>query len=99
MTNPIDYPHNFMDNAYDIHNIIDKYKAGHRYFINLDFDKGQKLVGFTLADTIFDNCCFSVDFSNTDFSNSKFFNCNLKCSDFTNCNLTNSTFDKCLLEG
>jgi hypothetical protein len=88
-----------MDNTSNIHNIIDKYKAGQRYFINLDFDKGEKLVGFTLTNIIFDNCCFSVDFSNTDFSNSKFINCNLKGCDFINCNLTNSTFDKCSLEG
>jgi hypothetical protein len=82
----------------NIQNIKDKYKSGLRYFINLDFDKGEKLNGVLLENTIFDNCCFSADFSKTDFSNSKFINCNLKCSDFTNCNFTNTTFENCLLE-
>jgi hypothetical protein len=87
-----------MKTATDIQNIIEKYKEGHRHFINLDFDKGEKLTGQILADSTFDNCCFSVDFSQTDFSNAKFTNCNLKCCDFINCNLTNSRFENCSLE-
>ena len=87
-----------MTTTTDIQNIIEKYKAGHRYFLNLDFDKGEKLAGQKLADTTFDNCCFSVDFSRTDFTNSKFANCNLKCCDFSNCNLTNTIFENCSLE-
>ena len=83
---------------FDIQDIVSKYKIGQRYFINLDFDKGVKMTGQFLVDTVFENCCFSVDFSNTDFSNSKFINCNLKCSDFTNCKLTNSIFKNCFLE-
>jgi hypothetical protein len=82
----------------DLYDIIDKYKTGQRYFINLDFDKNEKLNGQSLVDSTFENCCFSVDFSNTDLSNSKFTNCNLKCSNFTECNLTNSIFENCLLE-
>jgi uncharacterized protein YjbI with pentapeptide repeats len=82
----------------DIHDIIDKYKTGHRYFINLDFDNDEKMIGQSLIDSTFENCFFTVDFSNTDFSNSKFINCNLKCCDFTNCNLTNSIFENCSLE-
>lgn len=89
---------NFMKTATDIQNIIEKYKDGHRHFINLDFDKGEKLTEQILSDSTFDNCCFSVDFSQTDFSNAKFINCNLKCSDFSNCNLTNSGFENCSLE-
>ena len=87
-----------MDTTTDIGNIIEKYKTGHRYFINLDFDKGEKLADLSLTETTFENCYFSVDFSNTNFSNSKFIKCNLKCSDFTNCNLTNTTFENCSLE-
>jgi hypothetical protein len=82
----------------EIADIISKYKAGHRYFINLNFDKGEKLTRQSLTDSTFENCFFSIDFSNTDFSNSKFISCNLKCSDFTNCNLTNSIFENCVLE-
>ncbi len=89
---------NFMTTTTDIQNIIEKYKAGHRYFLNLDFDKGEKLAGQILVDTTFDNCCFSVDFSQTDFTNTKFANCNLKCCHFSNCNLTNTIFENCSLE-
>jgi len=89
---------NFMTTTTDIQNIIEKYKAGQRYFLNLDFDKGAKLTGQILAESIFDNCCFSVDFSQTDFTNTKFSNCNLKCSDFSHCNLTNTIFENCSLE-
>jgi hypothetical protein len=82
----------------DIQYIIEKYKTGHRYFINLDFDKGEKLSGQILTDTTFDNCCFSVDFSQTDFTNAKFINCNLKGCDFSLCNLTKAIFENCSLE-
>lgn len=87
-----------MTTTTDIRNILENYKLGHRYFLNLDIDKGEKLTGQLLADTTFDNCCFSVDFSETDFTNSKFTNCNLKCCDFSNCNLTNTIFENCSLE-
>jgi uncharacterized protein YjbI with pentapeptide repeats len=87
-----------MTTTTDIHNLIEKYKAGHRYFLNLDFDKGEKLTGQLLADTTFENCCFSIDFSHTDFTNARFANCNLKCCDFSQCNLTNTTFENCSLE-
>jgi uncharacterized protein YjbI with pentapeptide repeats len=89
---------NFMTTTLDIQNITEKYKAGHRYFLNLDFDKGEKLTGQFLADTTFEDCCFSVDFSQTDFTNAKFANCNLKCCDFSQCNLTNTIFENCCLE-
>ena len=89
---------NFMTTTTEIQNIIEKYEAGHRYFLDLNFDKGEKLTGQLLTDTTFDNCYFSVDFTETDFSNSKFANCNLKCSDFSNCDLTNTIFENCSLE-
>ena len=98
MSDTLNVTSNFMTTATDIQNIIEKYNAGHRYFLNLDFDKGEKLTGQLVADTTFDNCCFSVDFSKTDFTNSKFTNCNLKCCDFSNCNLTNTLFENCSLE-
>lgn len=88
-----------MTTATDIQNIINKYEKGHRHFINLDFDKGEKLTGQILTDSTFDNCCFSIDFSQSDFSNAKFINCNLKGCDFSNCILTNSGFENCSLEG
>ncbi len=81
-----------------IQNIIEKYKAGYRYFLNLDFDKGEKLTRQLLAGSIFENCSFSVDFSETDFSHSKFADCNLNGSDFSQCNLTNTIFENCSLE-
>jgi uncharacterized protein YjbI with pentapeptide repeats len=90
---------NFMTTTTDIMNILEKYNTGHRFFINLDFNKGEKMTGLLLSDTIFENCCFSVDFSQTDFTNARFTNCNLKCSDFSQCNLTNTIFENCSLEG
>jgi len=87
-----------MTTTTDIQNILEKYKSGHRYFLNLEIDKGEKLNGQLLADTTFENCCFSVDFSGTDLTNSKFANCNLKCCDFSNCNLTHTIFENCFLE-
>jgi len=89
---------NFMTTTTDIQYIIEKYKTGHRYFINLDFDKGEKLTRQILTDTTFDNCCFSIDFSQTDFANAKFVNCNLKGSNFSLCNLTKTIFENCSLE-
>jgi uncharacterized protein YjbI with pentapeptide repeats len=71
-----------MTTAIDMQNIKEKYKTGHRYFINLDFNSSDNLTELILVDTIFDNCCFSVDFSQTDFTNSRFTNCNLKGSNF-----------------
>ncbi len=88
-----------MTTTTDIQNIIEKYKAGHRYFLNLDFDKGEKLAGQILADTTFENCFFSVDFSKWDFTNARFVDCNLKGCDFSLSNLTNTIFENCLLEG
>jgi uncharacterized protein YjbI with pentapeptide repeats len=88
-----------MTTTTDIMNILEKYNTGHRFFINLDFNKGEKMTGLLLSDTIFENCCFSVDFSQTDFTNARFTNCNLKCSDFSQCNLTNTIFENCSLEG
>lgn len=79
-------------------NIKEKYKTGQRYFINLDLNSSDKLTGLMLVDTIFDNCCFSVDFSQTDFTNSRFTNCNLKGSNFSQCDLTNTIFENCELE-
>lgn len=87
-----------MTTTTDIQKIIEKYKEGNRYFLNLDFDNGEKLIGLLLADTTFENCCFSIDFSETDFTNSKFVNCNLKCCDFSKCNLTKTLFESCSLE-
>lgn len=37
----------------DIQNIIENYMIGLRYFINLDFDKGEKLTGQILTETTF----------------------------------------------
>lgn len=88
-----------MTTATDIQNIIEKYNEGHRYFLNLDFDKGEKLIRQTLVNTIFENCCFSIDFSQTDLTNSRFINCNLKCCNFSSCDLTNTIFENCSLEG
>jgi hypothetical protein len=87
-----------MTTKIDMQNIIEKYKTGHRYFINLDFDRNVNLTGLTLADTIFDNCSFSVNFSQTDFTNSKFSNCNLNGSDFSESNLKNTIFENCEIE-
>jgi len=89
---------NFMDEITDILHITKNYNKGYRYFINLDFDKGERLTGEILAESIFENCCFSADFSMTNFSNSIFIGCNLKCSDFSNCDLTNTLFENCSLE-
>jgi len=81
-----------------IQNLIEKYKTGHRYFVNLNIDKGEKLTGLLLTDTIFENCYFSADFTNTNFLNSKFIGCSLNNSDFTKCNLANTVFENCALE-
>jgi uncharacterized protein YjbI with pentapeptide repeats len=89
---------NFIPTKIDMQNIIEKYKTGHRYFTNLDFDRSSKLSGLMLAESIFDNCCFSSDFSQTDFTNSKFFNCNLKGSNFSESILKNTIFENCEVE-
>jgi len=82
----------------DLHNLIEKFNSGHRYFINIDIENGEKATNLPFENVVFENCVFSVDFSNTNFSNSKFISCNLKCSNFSNCKLTNTTFENCSLE-
>lgn len=81
-----------------IHFILEKYKTGHRYFINLDFAKGEELTGQILSDITFDNCFFSVDFAQTDFRNAKFINCNLKVCNFSGCDLSDCVFENCSFE-
>lgn len=83
----------------DFRSILEKYKAGHRYFINLDLEKGEELAGQILSDITFDNCSISVDFFQTDFRSTKFINCNLKDCNFSHCNLTDNIFENCSLEG
>ena len=82
----------------DIQNIVTDYEKGYRYFINLEFEKGEILSNEILIETTFENCFLSIDFSKTNFSNSKFISCNLKCCDFSNCDLTNTRFENCSLE-
>lgn len=82
----------------DLNNILERYKLGYRYFINLEFENGEVFTGIDFRDAIFDGCFFAVSFLGIDFTNAKFINCNLKTSDFCKCNLTNVVFENCLLE-
>ncbi len=82
----------------ELRDVIENYSAGFRYFTNLDFDKGEKLVGQSLTDATFENCYLGIDFSQTDFTSSKFIDCNLKTCDFSLCNLTKTVFENCVLD-
>jgi len=79
--------------------VLDRYNAGHRYFLNLDFQKGERFGGHLLAGSIFENCYFSADLSTTNLTDAKFVDCTLKYCDFSLSNLTNVVFENCWFQG
>ena len=85
----------------DIKNIsefIDLYKNGQRLFIGLEFENGEIFSGLDISGAIFMNCWFCADFSNTNLTDCKFIDSNIKTSNFSNANLTRAEIKGCAVE-
>lgn len=78
--------------------ILEHYQNGQRFYRNVDFDNRESYVNSNFQDAMFENCYFGVDFSNSNFRNARFFECNLKSTDFQNCDLTKTEIINCLVE-
>ncbi len=78
--------------------ILEHYQNGQRFYRNVDFDNGESYTNSNFQDAMFENCYFGVDFSNSNFRNTRFSECNLKSTDFQNCDLTKTEFINCLVD-
>ncbi|SHM04092.1 Pentapeptide repeat-containing protein [Chitinophaga jiangningensis] len=77
---------------------FESYNNGQRYFVDLYF---EDIEGFTNRDysgCIFERCFLHIDCSNSNFTNAKFIDSNIKCLDLSNCNLTNALIKNCCVE-
>ncbi len=78
--------------------LLEAYKEGQRLFLELEFENDESLIGQNLSGSIFKNCWFIVDFSNSNLEDCIFIDSNLKVSDFRNSNLKNAKVERCLIE-
>ena len=78
--------------------IVTFYKKGNRFYRNVDFDNGKSYSHSNFQDAIFENCLFGVDFSHSNFKNTRFIDCNLKSTNFNNCDLTETLILNCDVE-
>ncbi|MFC3801983.1 pentapeptide repeat-containing protein [Cohnella sp. GCM10012308] len=77
---------------------INMLKEGQRVFNRICVEQGA-FKGFDLSGLTFEECLFSVDFSDSKFENTKFTNSNLKTCIFTDCILNKAVFVGNSLEG
>ncbi|MFD2331662.1 pentapeptide repeat-containing protein [Cohnella sp. GCM10020058] len=66
-------------------------QKGQRVFNRICVEQGA-LKGFDISGLTFWECLFSVDFSDSQFKNTKFINSNLKTCIFTDCILNRAVF-------
>lgn len=79
--------------------LIERYKAGERYFTEIDIPDGSNLCDSTLADVTFESSWLSdVDFRGANLRDVRFLNCNVKCSDFRGADLEGAIFTGSLVE-
>jgi uncharacterized protein YjbI with pentapeptide repeats len=78
-----------------VNQFMDNYNQGQRLFIGLEFENGESFNGLDISGTTFKNCWFCADFSNTNLTDCKFIECNIKTSDFSNANLTRALITRC----
>ena len=81
-----------------IDEFIERHKSGIRIFTGLEFEHGESFSGLDITGTVFKNCWFCADFSNTNLTDCKFIDSNIKTSDFSNANLTRAEIKGCAVE-
>ncbi len=67
--------------------ILEHYQKGQRFYRNMDFNNRESYAESNFQDAMFENYYFGVNFSNSNFRNTRFSEHNLKSTDFNNCDL------------
>ena len=86
-------------------NILTRYAAGERAFLDLDRDDGiYNFDGADLSDVRFSGSHFFATFRNANLTGADFSDCNVKTCDFSGADLTRATFfssaiDAAIFEG
>jgi uncharacterized protein YjbI with pentapeptide repeats len=87
-----------MQNIKSIQDLLDAYEKGERHFTDLCFENGESFEGLNLSGSTFEKSWFCAYFTNTNLSNCKFIDCNIKTTDFRGANLTNALIMQCSVE-
>jgi uncharacterized protein YjbI with pentapeptide repeats len=73
--------------------LLRRYAAGERYFVEADIPDGSDLRNSTLAGATFDGGWLTdLDFRGANLRHVKFLSCNIKCSDFREADLEGAIF-------
>jgi uncharacterized protein YjbI with pentapeptide repeats len=73
-------------------------EKGQRHFVGLYFEYEDGFSNKDFSNVTFEGCFLYLDFRNSNLSNSKFIECNIKEIDLRGADLTNSFMTKCLVE-
>ncbi|MFC4104166.1 pentapeptide repeat-containing protein [Paenibacillus xanthanilyticus] len=73
-------------------------RQGQRVFNRICIEEGAYR-GFDLTNLTFNACILSVDFSGSNFQDTRFIECNLKSCDFSYCNFTRARMQGNALDG
>jgi uncharacterized protein YjbI with pentapeptide repeats len=82
-----------------IEQFLEAYKNGQRTFTDLEFEHGESFHAQDLSNITFNHCWFYADFTQANLTNTKFLDCNIKCSNFREANLTTATITGCPVDG
>lgn len=77
---------------------FEAYKHGQRNFLDLNFEYLDGFSNKDFSNIVFENCFLYVDFRNSNLTNAKFIECNIKEIDLRKANLTNAFMTNCLVE-
>src|SRR5712691_10017012 len=79
-----------------VEELIARFRAGERYFEEMDFDDGACLRGVVLAGAnLSHSWFFDADFSSADLRDVLLEMCNIKCAMFSNANLKGASVRGC----
>ena len=83
------------------HNILERYAAGERHFVDLDDDDDcyYDLTGADLRGAVFCGSRFVGDFTNANLEGADFSGCAIKTSIFTGAKLTDANFEDTAIDG
>ena len=85
--------------ASSVHEILQRYAQGERFFGYTDLEDGADFSSRKLADVVFDHSFISdADFTGADLQNVSFRAANVKCNDFSNANLEGADFRGAFIE-
>ena len=87
-----------MSSIKTVEQLIEAYNNGERHFISLEFESSESFDGLDFSGSTFEDCYFCAYFTNTNLTNAKFINSNIKTSDFRRANLTNAYMTGCNME-